>query len=47
MTEPPDDQPVQPVTDLAVADAETLVEMGVLEPQPEAEPADPSDGLAT
>ncbi|MFE7513816.1 hypothetical protein ACFU8I_21725 [Streptomyces sp. NPDC057540] len=41
MTAPPDDQPVQPVTDLAVADTETLVEMGVLEPQPEPEPAEP------
>lgn len=38
MTEPPPDRPVQPVVDLAVADAETLVEMGVLEPQSEPEP---------
>ncbi|MFD0074244.1 hypothetical protein ACFVIY_17605 [Streptomyces sp. NPDC127166] len=38
MTEPPAEQPMQPVVDLAVAGAETLVEMGVLEPQPEPEP---------
>jgi len=38
MTELPDAQPVQPIVDLAAADAETLVAMGVLEPQPEPEP---------
>jgi hypothetical protein len=38
MAAPPDAQPVQPVVDLAVADAETLVDMGVLESQPDPEP---------
>ncbi|MFE0647516.1 hypothetical protein ACFVZH_02850 [Streptomyces sp. NPDC059534] len=38
MTAFPDDQPIQPVADLAAADGETLVDMGVLEPQPEPEP---------
>ncbi|GGU90883.1 hypothetical protein GCM10010275_29820 [Streptomyces litmocidini] len=38
MTDSSPDQPVQPLVDLSVADAETLVDMGVLEPQPEPEP---------
>ncbi|MFE9738800.1 hypothetical protein [Streptomyces sp. NPDC006477] len=42
MTESPADRPVQPIVDLAAADAETLSEMGFLEPQPEpAPPAEP------
>ncbi|MFD3532027.1 hypothetical protein [Streptomyces sp. NPDC058664] len=38
MTDPPPDRPMRPVVDLTAADADTLVEMGVLEPQPEPEP---------
>ncbi|MFD3333503.1 hypothetical protein ACFWV1_12785 [Streptomyces sp. NPDC058700] len=42
MTEPLPDRPVRPIVDLAAADASTLVEMGVLDPQPEpAPPAEP------
>lgn len=35
MTEPPTERRVQPIVDTLAADAETLVELGVLEPQPE------------
>lgn len=35
MTEPPGERRVQPIVDLLGADTETLVELGVLEPQPE------------
>lgn len=38
MTEPPSARRVQPIVDLMGADTETLVELGVLEPQPEPEP---------
>ncbi|MBX9425416.1 hypothetical protein [Streptomyces lateritius] len=42
MTEPLPDRPVQLVVDTAAADAETLVELGVLEPQPEPEAPPPA-----
>jgi hypothetical protein len=35
MSEPPTEQRVHPIVDILAADAETLVELGVLEPQPE------------
>ncbi|MFG3488570.1 hypothetical protein [Streptomyces sp. NPDC047972] len=37
MSEPPSARRVQPVVDLMGADTETLVELGILEPQPEPE----------
>lgn len=41
MTEPPAERRVQPIVDVLAADAETLVELGALEPQPEPEAPPP------
>ncbi|MFB7605307.1 hypothetical protein [Streptomyces gardneri] len=41
MTEPPTERRVQPIVDLFGADVEALVELGVLEPQPEPEAPPP------
>jgi len=38
MTEPPADQPFQPIVDLTAADGGTLAAMGVLDLPPEPEP---------
>ncbi|WP_158710487.1 hypothetical protein [Streptomyces flavochromogenes] len=41
MTEPPTERRVQPIVDMLAADTETLVELGVLDPQPEPEAPPP------